>query len=80
MAVRAVGACHLDFGAVDILANLGTRRDAEGHRIIKKAVVCEVNSSPAWKCTATFNAYQEYFRGAINRATTASRSRPLSRG
>lgn len=62
--IRAVGACHLDFGAVDVLACLGPV-GRSNHRTVKKAVVCEVNSSPAWECTETFNAYRRYFANAI---------------
>lgn len=64
--VRAVDACHLDFGAVDVLCCLGRDTDRSGYRTVKKLVVCEVNSSPAWECTATFDAYRRYFANEIS--------------
>lgn len=64
---RAVDACHLDFGAVDVLACLGRPVAGSQYRQVKKAVVCEVNSSPAWECTATFNAYKRYFQHEASR-------------
>lgn len=53
LAVRAVLACGLDFGAVDVLVN------REG-----RAVVCEVNSAPAVS-GATVDAYVSFFRSII---------------
>lgn len=70
--VRAVAACHLNFGAVDVLACLGPSTGRSNYRKLKKAVVCEVNSSPAWECTETFNAYRRYFSNEI-----ANRSRSM---
>jgi glutathione synthase/RimK-type ligase-like ATP-grasp enzyme len=61
MAVSAVDACGLDFAGVDILAIL---EEGTGTRKVKRAVVCEVNSSPAWQCTETVNAYKRYFQNA----------------
>lgn len=58
LAIAAVAACGLDFGGVDLLAVL---EEGEAPRRVKKAVVCEVNSAPAWECSATFDAYWRYF-------------------
>ena len=67
IAVRAVAACGLDFAGVDMLATLA---EGPAPRRVKKAVVCEVNSAPAWECTKTFFMYRRYFNGVINSRTT----------
>ncbi len=66
IAVRAVAACGLDFAGVDMLATLA---DGPTPRRVKKAVVCEVNSAPAWECTKTFFMYRRYFNEVINSRT-----------
>ena len=63
LAVCAVDACGLDFAGVDIMAIL---EEGNPPRAVKKAVVCEVNSAPAWECTKTFFAYKRYFNACIN--------------
>lgn len=63
IAIRAVNACGLDFAGVDVLAVL---EEGPRPRAVKKAVVCEVNSAPAWECTKTFFAYKGYFNGLVN--------------
>jgi glutathione synthase/RimK-type ligase-like ATP-grasp enzyme len=64
LAVSAVNALGLDFGGVDILASLAPGYN-HNLREVRKAIVCEVNSAPAWECTATFDAYKEYFERCI---------------
>lgn len=53
LAIDAIRAVGLDFGAVDILACL----DASTPRALTKAVVCEVNSAPGIENEVTRNAY-----------------------
>lgn len=66
IAVAAVAACGLDFAGVDVLAVL---EEGQGSRRVKKAVVCEVNSAPAWECTRTFFMYRRYFNAVVNQRT-----------
>jgi hypothetical protein len=67
IAVSAVAACGLDFAGVDMLATL---EEGPNPRGVKRAIVCEVNSAPAWECTKTFFMYRRYFNGVINSRTT----------
>lgn len=53
MAINAVAAAGLDYGAVDILATL----TKDEPRQLKRAVVCEVNSAPGMRDKNTFRAY-----------------------
>lgn len=58
LAIEAVTALELDFGAVDILAIL----NQDNPRRLKKARVCEVNTAPGLENTATIEAYAAAFR------------------
>jgi hypothetical protein len=53
LAIEAIEALELDFGAVDLLAIL----NKENPRGLKKARVCEVNTAPGLENTATIDAY-----------------------
>lgn len=53
LALGAIKALGLDFGAVDILAGLTPNLP----RRLSKAVICEVNTSPGLENTDTINAY-----------------------
>jgi glutathione synthase/RimK-type ligase-like ATP-grasp enzyme len=53
LALGAIRALKLDFGAVDILAGLTTKIP----RRLSKAVICEVNTSPGLENTDTVFAY-----------------------
>lgn len=63
LAIRAIKALGLDFGAVDVLACL----DKETPRKVSKAVVCEVNTAPGLSSITTLEKYLEYFDGLINK-------------
>lgn len=52
-AKRAIAALGLDFGAVDILATV----TEEAPRRLRRAVICEVNSSPGLENTRTIQGY-----------------------
>lgn len=58
LAIEAVMALDLDFGAVDLLAIL----DKQTPRRLKKARVCEINTAPGLENTATIAAYVRAFR------------------
>ncbi len=58
LAIEAVEALELDFGAVDLLATL----DKENPRGLKKARVCEINTAPGLENTATVAAYVSAIR------------------
>ena len=60
LALGALTALGLDFGAVDILACLGK----EIPRRLSKAVICEVNTSPGLECTQTIKAYVDAIKEA----------------
>jgi hypothetical protein len=61
LAIRAVKALRLDFGAVDVLAIL----DKETPRRVSKAVVCEVNTAPGLSSITTLERYLAYFDSII---------------
>ena len=67
LAVCATNALGLDFAGVDILAKLGPVPALASltPRPVVDAVVCELNSAPAWECTSTIAAYEEYFRNVL---------------
>jgi hypothetical protein len=48
---------------------LAVLEEGQGQRRVKKAVVCEVNSAPAWECTRTFFMYRRYFNEVVNQRT-----------
>lgn len=62
MAIEAVMALGLDFGAVDLLGILDKRTP----RRLKKARVCEVNTAPGLENTKTIEAYVAAFREIVN--------------
>lgn len=55
LSVAAIAACGLDFGAVDILANLDPKFNGQ------RFLVCETNSAPALELEATIDAYANAF-------------------
>jgi D-alanine-D-alanine ligase-like ATP-grasp enzyme len=61
LAVDAISAVGLDFGAVDVLACL----DTADPRRLSKAVVCEVNSAPGIENEITKDAYVKAFNEVI---------------
>lgn len=58
LAIEAVMALDLDFGAVDLLATLSR----ETPRRLKKARVCEINTAPGLENTKTIAAYVKAFQ------------------
>lgn len=73
IACDAVKALGLDFGGVDILAIMN-RANASGHRHVKKAVVCEVNTAPGLENTKTIKAYAEGIRRLVQGSVGIVRS------
>lgn len=65
LGVSACVALGLDFGAVDVLAILESPVLAGGPRILRRAVVCEVNSAPGIENTQTRDAYVKAFNQMI---------------
>lgn len=61
LAIRAVEALQLDFGAVDLLATL----NKESPRRLSTARICEVNSAPGITSPTTFDRYLSYFNGLM---------------
>lgn len=57
LAISAVGALGLDFGAVDILAILRPRGVQNDRRELKRAVVCEINTAPGLENKLTIERY-----------------------
>lgn len=62
VAIPAVRALGLDFGAVDVLVNVG-----RGGR--REATVCEVNTAPGLENTQTIQAYTQAITRAFNEHT-----------
>jgi hypothetical protein len=61
LAIRAIKALELNFGAVDILACL----NKESPRRVSNAVICEVNSAPGLSSPMTYMKYVEYFQTEV---------------
>lgn len=62
LAMDAIKALNLDYGAVDILA-IWAKGDI---RKCKKAVVCEINTAPGLAAESTLQAYEKAFKEQIH--------------
>lgn len=67
LAVQAVGAVGLDFGAVDLLCTL----DTSNPRRLSRALVCELNAAPGIENTVTCAAYVKGLNALIEKRKSA---------
>ena len=65
IAVKAVKALGLRFGAVDVLAKWSGKPSSK-KRLLKDVKVCEVNTMPSLDGETTFNAYSNLLEEVIN--------------
>lgn len=61
LGTRAINAVGLDFGAVDIVAQIEDVSDRNNKRSLIDAYVCETNSAPALELDITIEAYAKAF-------------------